>query len=53
MARLLAHGGEEKALVFNYRVPRTEKWDDAELRAAYGYSTRYPPPGREGIALEL
>jgi len=53
MARVLAHGGEEKALIFNYRVPRTEKWDDAELRAAYGYTTRYPPLGREGIALEL
>jgi len=53
MARILAYGGDDKTLVFNYRVDQTEKWNIAELRDAYSYRTRYPPRGREGIAIEL
>jgi hypothetical protein len=53
MARVLTYGGDDKMLIFNYRVDQTEKWDNAELREAYGYRTRYPPRGREGIAIEL
>ena len=53
MARVLAYGGDDKVLLFNYRVDQTTKWVDADLRDAYGYRPRYPARGRAGIAVEL
>jgi beta-lactamase superfamily II metal-dependent hydrolase len=53
IARILAYGGDDKVLFFNYRVDQTEKWDDAELRDGYDYRPRYPPRGGAGIAVQL
>jgi len=53
MARILAYGGDNKALLFNYRVDQTKKWDDGQLRTRYSYWPRYPPRGRTGIAVDL
>lgn len=53
VARIVAYGGRDKELVFNYRVRQTEKWDDPRLARKYHYRTRYPPAGREGVPVEL
>jgi beta-lactamase superfamily II metal-dependent hydrolase len=39
-------------LVFNYRNPRTRKWDDDRLEAVYHYRVRYPEPGQPGVRIE-
>lgn len=53
VARIVAHGGRNKELVFNYRVRQTEKWDNPRLCSKYHYRTRYPPACWEGISVEL
>jgi hypothetical protein len=53
VARIVAYGGRNKELVFNYRVKQTEKWDSPRLSRKHHYRTRYPPAGREGIWVEL
>jgi hypothetical protein len=53
VARIVAYGGQDTELVFNYRVNQTKRWNNRGLRRKYGYRTRYPPAGREGISVEL
>lgn len=52
VARVIAHGGENSKLLFNYRTPETQIWDDDSLRQAYGYTTSYPERDKDGITLE-
>jgi hypothetical protein len=40
-------------LVFNYRTAFNEVWDDRRLRRRYGYTTRYPPEGKVGLAVQV
>ena len=43
-------GGE---LLFNYRTQDNELWEHRSLRRRYGYTTRYPPDGEEGLVVAL
>jgi hypothetical protein len=45
--------GQKPCLVFNYRSEENTIWDNAALKKQYGYTTRYPKAGEEGITLEL
>jgi hypothetical protein len=40
-------------LLFNYRTRFTEPWEAAPLRGRFGYRTRYPADGTNGLTLEL
>jgi hypothetical protein len=53
MARVITQGGPGHSLWFNYRCARTMPWSDARWTQKYGYATRYPASGAEGIALTL
>lgn len=41
VARVLHDAARVKTLVFNYRTPFNDLWDDAELKAEHGYETIY------------
>jgi Metallo-beta-lactamase superfamily len=51
VATVLEYGPADLELVFNYDTPRTRVWDDDRLQDSYGYRTRYPDEGTEGIEL--
>lgn len=53
IARILVHGGDQKALCFNYRSDFTKVWDDDELREEHGYTTVFPDDGAEGLTIAL
>ncbi|MBN1659539.1 MAG: hypothetical protein JXA93_14130, partial [Anaerolineae bacterium] len=53
MARILAYGGEGKEILFNYRVPQTQKWDVPALRSRYDYVPRYPDASHAGLSVTL
>lgn len=50
VARVVLHGRPEKTLLFNYRSPINEVWDDDALRERYQYTTIY---GDGSLRLEL
>jgi beta-lactamase superfamily II metal-dependent hydrolase len=50
VAMVLEYGKPGAELVFNYRNPRTSKWDDPRLaKQGYRYTVRYPEPGDHGV----
>ena len=53
VARVVLHAPPGATLWFNYRTPRTERWDDPALRAQHGYQVRYPDDPTGGVVLEL
>jgi beta-lactamase superfamily II metal-dependent hydrolase len=53
IARVIAESGPEVELFFNYASDETCVWDSAYLRALHNYRTHYPPPGAEGLSIEL
>lgn len=53
LARVLMHAPPAPTLWFNYRTPRTERWDNPDLRARWGYHTRFPDDAAGGLVLEL
>ena len=53
VARTLLAAPPGATLWFNYRNPRTERWDDHELRGVHGYEVRYPEDPSAGAVLEL
>jgi hypothetical protein len=53
VARVVMHAPQGATLWFNYRTPRTERWDVPALRTQYGYLTRYPDDAAGGVVLEL
>jgi hypothetical protein len=53
IARVVMHAPRGATVWFNYRNPRTERWDDPGLRAQYGYQTKYPDDPVGGVVLEL
>jgi Metallo-beta-lactamase superfamily len=53
VARVVLHAPAGATLWFNYRTPRTERWDDPALRAHHGYQVRYPDDPTGGVVLEL
>lgn len=40
VSRVIRHGSEPE-LIFNYRTPQSEIWDDPNLKLVYKYSTTY------------
>ncbi len=53
VARVVTGAPPGATLWFNYRNPRTERWDAPALREQYGYQTRYPDDPARGVVLEL
>jgi beta-lactamase superfamily II metal-dependent hydrolase len=53
VARIIAHGGEQPVLHFNYRSEKSAVWDDAVLQTDYGYTTRYPDAAETGLVVSL
>lgn len=57
VARILKHGrpssGQRVRLLFNYRSPDNEIWDNAELMAAYRYEVEYPGGNDDGLEVEI
>ena len=53
IARVVTHAPRGATLWFNYRTPRTERWDDPALRTRHGHRTRYPDDAAGGVVLEL
>ena len=54
VARILKHDPErQKTLIFNFRQPNTEQWDDEALKARWHYDCLFPETGEEGIEFEL
>ena len=43
----------ERVLDFNYRNPWTERWENPAVQATYGFTTRYPEPGTDGVRIAL
>jgi beta-lactamase superfamily II metal-dependent hydrolase len=53
VARIVTSAPRGATLWFNYRTPRTARWDDATLRAEHGYEVRYPADEAAGVVLTL
>ncbi len=53
MARVVIHGGEQPTLHFNYRTKYNEFWGTAAAQKKFGYRTKFPPKGKEGITVDL
>jgi beta-lactamase superfamily II metal-dependent hydrolase len=53
LARVVAHGGIRPTLWFNQDTPRMRRWDDAGLRARYGYQVQWPLNPAAGVVLTL
>jgi hypothetical protein len=53
IARVVKGSREPAQLYFNYLSARNEIWDSEWLKNQYGYSTRFPNPGEQGIAIDL
>ena len=53
VARVVMNAPQGATLWFNYRTPRTERWDVPALRTEHDYRTRYPDDAAGGVVLEL
>jgi len=53
VARAVVGGPRGATLWFNYRNPRTERWDDDALKDRHGYRVEYPRDDQSGAVLEL
>jgi hypothetical protein len=53
VARVIRYGGDAPQLIFNYKTSRNRDWDRDSLRRRYGYTTRYPDDGTDGITIDL
>ena len=54
IARILKNDPERaKTLIFNFRQPNTECWDDADLMRRWHYECVFPPAGTNGIEFEI
>lgn len=53
LARLVAHGGGDSRILFNYLTPRTSMWGDGDLMAKHGYVAAFPPEDKPGMVIEL
>jgi hypothetical protein len=53
IARIVTGAPRGATLWFNYRTPRTARWDDPVLRQQHGYSVRFPDDESSGVVLTL
>jgi hypothetical protein len=53
IARIVVGAPPGATVWFNYRTPRTARWDDAGLRAMHGYTAQYPSDDTSGVVLTL
>ncbi|MEP6649494.1 MAG: MBL fold metallo-hydrolase [Lapillicoccus sp.] len=53
VARIVVGAPAGATLWFNYRTPRTARWDDPQLQARHGYEVRYPEDDTSGVVLTL
>jgi beta-lactamase superfamily II metal-dependent hydrolase len=53
VARIVTGAPRGATRWFNYRTPRTARWDDAALRAEHDYDVRYPSDEDGGVVLTL
>src|SRR5262249_22400613 len=48
IARIIKFSGKNSTIAFNYRSKYTRTWDNAALKAMYGYLTQYPAKKFDG-----
>lgn len=53
VGRVIAAGGEEPLLIFNYRSDHNQIWDSSILKRRYHYATLYPNDVEQGIEVQL
>lgn len=54
IARILTRDpGRRKTLIFNFRQPNTEQWDNEALKQRWRYDCIFPPVGQDGIEFEI
>jgi hypothetical protein len=53
LARVILNAPPGATLWFNYRTPRTERWDHPGLRVQHSYQTAYPPTDTAGAVIEI
>lgn len=51
IARIIKYGGVEKEIVFNYRTPYTEIWDEPALQQEHAYGVVFGDEGSVIVAL--
>jgi hypothetical protein len=47
------YGTRNPLLAFNYRSSRNDHWDNEVRRINHAYRTVYPPPGEDGLVLDI
>jgi beta-lactamase superfamily II metal-dependent hydrolase len=53
VALVIAEGGADPTLLFNYRTEVTAVWDDPRLMRQYGYKVIYPVGDNTGLTVDL
>jgi hypothetical protein len=53
VARVIMYGTRNPLLAFNYRSSRNDHWDNEVRRINHAYRTVYPPPGEDGLVLDI
>ena len=53
VARVITYGGPNPLLAFNYHSERNKEWDSEDRQNSHPYRTMYPPPGGEGIVIDV
>jgi beta-lactamase superfamily II metal-dependent hydrolase len=53
VAKCLAYGKPDSALVFNYRNPRTLQWQDDDVLKPHRNRALYPAAGSEGVTVSM
>ncbi len=43
----------KKTLIFNFRQPSTDQWDDADLKKRWNYECLFPEEGKTGIEFDI
>ena len=51
IARILKYGGAEKSILFNYKTPYTEIWDETSLFDKHGYNVTFGDDGNAVLEL--
>lgn len=53
LARVVLGGGSQPTLWFNYATERNLRWNDEAVQERYQFRARYPPPGGNGVRIDL
>jgi glyoxylase-like metal-dependent hydrolase (beta-lactamase superfamily II) len=53
VARVIHHDKTSPLLCFNYKTTFNEMWANPNLISKHKYRVKYPPPGKEGLLVEI